>query len=320
MYYLRNLRVQLQDRRNRLYKIRYEHYETELRFLLGFLDGNPYLHSLLGAIESSTSVDFEEWLAKMSASRGLRFPKSEVGRAKVCLEILRQCAYDDSERQAIEWGMRFSHENHYQNIVNDLTEAVVDPLLNYLHDRIDEASSVLYLVERFKFKAEWFRREELHQLYRAKTSVGEKQLDQALRESLFDGGVDYPFSQPASPSGKADIVASLGSVDPLVLEVKIFDPEQGRDKGHVRQGFHQVLRYANDYNEGLGYLVVFDCSNRHLVFSPSDGAEMESPPRVEHAGKTFYLIVIDVGIGREPASKESPAGRVEIRYEDLLGD
>ncbi len=320
MRYLLNLRVQLQDRRNRLYKIKYEHYETELRFLLEFLDSNPYLRSLLAMIESSDAVEFDQWITDISTSRGLRFPKSEVGRAKVCLEILKQCAYDDSERQALNWGGKFSHENRFQDILSDLTEAVVDPLLNFLHDHLDEAGNVLYLVERFKFRTEWFRREELYQLYRADTSIGEKQLDHTLRESLFDGGVDYPFSQPASPSGKADIVASLGSADPIVLEVKIFDPDRGKGRSHIRQGFHQVLRYANDYNEGLGYLVVFNCSNRHLVFTPPDGAELESPSRLEHAGKTFYLIAIDIGVERESASKESPSSRVEIRYEELVGD
>ncbi len=109
-------------------------------------------------------------------------------------------------------------------MLRDLAEAVVDPLVNFLHDQIDDGGNVLYLIERFKLKSEWFRRKELYTLYTGHTSVGEASLDQELRASLFEGGVDYPFSQPSSPSGEADIVALLGSDDPLVLEVKVFDP------------------------------------------------------------------------------------------------
>ena len=106
----------------------------------------------------------------------------------------------------------------------------------FLHDRIDDGGNVLFLIERFKLKTEWFRRKELYLLYQEDTSVGEASLDQELRASLFDGGIDYPFSQPSSPSGKADIIALLDSDDPLVLEVKVFDPwpQQGQEPPATR--------------------------------------------------------------------------------------
>ena len=134
----------------------------------------------------------------------------------------------------------------------------MDPLVNFLHDQIDDAGNVLYLIERFKLRAEWFKRDELYNLYQAHTSVGETGLDRELRAGLFEGGIDYPFSQPLSPSGKADVVVLLGSDDPLVLEVKVFDPERGKGNRQLQQGFHQVLRYADDYNQSLGYLVIFN--------------------------------------------------------------
>ena len=35
---------------------------------------------------------------------------------------------------------------------DDLTAAVVDPVVNFLHDQIDDGGNVLYLIERFKLK------------------------------------------------------------------------------------------------------------------------------------------------------------------------
>ena len=55
MVYLHNLRVRLQERRNRLYRTGYQTYDAELRYLLEFLDNNPLTRSLLTEIKESPS-------------------------------------------------------------------------------------------------------------------------------------------------------------------------------------------------------------------------------------------------------------------------
>lgn len=320
MFYLRNLRVRLQERKNRLYKTNYRTYDNELRFLMKFLNENPYTRCLLDVLDVRTAVDFEEWVTEQSTLVYAQFPKSEEGRAKVCYGILKQCSDDENRDGCLGWAMSFSSEREYDSILRDFTEAVVDPLVNFLHDQIDDEGNVLYLIERFKLSAEWFRRKELYRIYREDTSVGEASLDQELRASLFEGGVDYPFSQPSSPSGEADIVALLGSGDPLVLEVKVFDPTLSKDKSHLRQGFHQVLRYANDYNESLGYLVIFNCSDRQLVISSEEASEAEFPTRITYGGRTFFVIPIDIHPDTVSASKEKPASRQTILYKELIGE
>ncbi len=249
--------------------------------------------------------------------REVQFPQHEEGRAKVCYGILRRCVCGEHGDNTLGWSRYFSSENNFSAMLRDYTEAVVDPLMNFLHDRIDDGGNVLYLIERFKLKAEWFRRKELYALYKGDTSVGEASLDQELRANLFEGGIDYPFSQPSSPSGKADIVALLGSDDPLVLEVKVFDPELSKGTSHLRQGFHQVLRYAGDYNQSLGYLVIFNCSDKQLAISPEEPSEAEFPPRITYGGRTFFVIPIDVHPGTASASKEKPSSRLVIGYKDL---
>ena len=287
--------------------------------MLQFLDDNHYTRSLLAMLDISMAVDFEQWIAEQTNRYYVQFPQSEEGRAKVCYGILKQCASEESFDVWKLWCRRFSREDEYDTMFRDFTEAVVDPFANFLHDRIDDGGNVLYLIERFKLKAEWFRRNELYHLYREDTSVGEASLDLELRASLFEGGVDYPFSQPSSPSGKADIVALLGSDDPLVLEVKVFDPQQSKDKSHLRQGFHQVSRYADDYNQSLGYLVIFNCSDRQLVISSEEASESEFPPRILHGGKTFFAVPIDIHPDTVSASKEKPASRLIIGYRELIG-
>ena len=320
MFYLHNLRVRLQERRNRLYKTGYRTFPAELCYMLQFLDDNPYTRSLLTAVDKSPSVDFEQWTTEQIHPREVQFPESEEGRAKVCYGILKLCASNEDGRELLRWAGAFSSETKFDPMLRDFTEGVVDPLINFLHDQIDDGGNVLHLIERFKLKAEWFRREELYNLYENNTSVGERTLDRELRAGLFEGGVDYPFSQPSSPSGEADIVALLGSDDPLVLEVKVFDPERSKGKSNLRQGFHQVVSYANDYNESLGYLVIFNCSDRKLVISPDEASEPEVPPRFTYGGKTFFVVSIDIHPDTVSASKEKPASRVTVSYRELVGE
>ena len=320
MFYLRDLRVRLQERRNRLYRNRNQTYDAELRYLFEFLDNNPLTRALLTEIEESPSVDFEQWVSQHSDYRAVNFPESELGRAKVCYGILKQCAADQDGKRWTHWLYLFTTARDYDSKLHEYTEAIVDPLVNFLHDQIDDGGNVLYLLERFKLKAEWFRRKELFSLYQENTSVGERSLDRELRASLFEGGVDYPFSQPSSPSGEADIVALLGSDDPLVLEAKVFDPESSKGKGNLRQGFHQVVSYANDYNESLGYLVIFNCSDRKLVFSPDDTSEPEVVPRITYGGKTFFIVSIDIHPDTVSASKDRPASRITVSQSELVGE
>ena len=319
MLYLRNLRVQLQERRNRLYKCGRRTYGAELGYLLRFLTDSQHISCLLTELDTSACVDFAQWTKDVFRSRQIEFPDTEEGRAKVCHGILKQISSDETGPVWLRWARLFSSESNADAMLRDITESVVDPLVNFLHDRIDDGGSVLYVIERFKMKVEWFRREELYSLYSGNTSVGEASLDAELRAGLFDGGIDYPFSQPLSPSGRADIVASLNSDDPLVLEVKVFDLDRNKGITHLKQGFHQITRYSQDYNQSVGYLVVFNCSDRQLVITPDQSSEPEFPPRIHYAGKTFFVVPIDIHPDIASASRERPASRVEIDPTDLIG-
>ena len=218
MLHMYNLRVKLQERRNRLHKTAYQQYETELRLFLEFLEHNPHLNALVVTLEHSETVEFEKWKEE-AGRRSMSFPASETGRAKLCYFILKECPADPESNTALNWANRFSTERQFDDMLGDFNETVLDALWHFLDDRIDEAGDVLYLLERFKLKSEWFHQVVLWEMYCDDTSSGEKNLDRVLREALFDGGIDFPFSEPTSPSGKADIVALGSTQDPLVLDV-----------------------------------------------------------------------------------------------------
>ena len=321
MFYLQDLRVRLQERKNRLHRTGHRSYHEELQYFFQFLDENSYIHSLLTVLDENSSVDFDEWEAQIEDWwRRPSFPETEEGRAKICHQILRKCNAATTPLDWQKWIQTFSGKSGFDDQVRDLNEALVDPFVNFLHDRIDDAGNVLFVIQRYKFQVEWFKRNELYHLYKNNTSVGEANLDQHLRAALFEGGIDYPFSQPSSPSGEADVVALLGSNDPLVLEVKVFDPERGKNIGHLRQGFHQVLRYSNDYSQNLGYLVIFNCSGQQLVIGAGESSEQSFPARINYGGKTFFVISIDAHPETPSASRERPGTRRDISHEQLIAN
>ena len=87
----------------------------------------------------------------------------------------------------------------------------------------------------------------------------------------------------------------------------------------MRQGFHQVLRYAADYNQSLGYLVIFNCSDKRLAISSRDGSEEETPTRISYGGKTIFVVTIDVNPDTPTASVENPSNRVSVYVGELIG-
>ena len=81
--------------------------------------------------------------------------------------------------------------------------------------------ALLYLIIKAKAYSEWYKKEELFNVYNSDTPRGEYNLDKKLREFLFESGIDYPYSTPRSPEGEADIIAVIKE-RPIPLELKIF--------------------------------------------------------------------------------------------------
>jgi hypothetical protein len=159
-----------------------------------------------------------------------------------------------------------------------------------IDQHIEEYSSVIYILEKFKLWAQWFERERLYNLYNENISKGKAVLERILRQFLFDNGIEYPFSTPASTFGRADIIASLHTSDPVIVEVKVFDG-LSRGRSHIRQGLRQVHDYMTDYNKNIGYLVIFDVCDKDLQFKLTNP---DKPPRIHLNNKTIFLIVVDI--------------------------
>ncbi|MGW3926738.1 hypothetical protein ACWECC_01345 [Streptomyces microflavus] len=315
MRYERDLQVKLQERYRRLYKADYRVYDREIKYFHDFIQQSPALRAIAERIANSLpDLDPDQWIAENFTRRGrYDWPDSELGRAKVTWRFITRWAGDDDPSNHATY---FSNDSNFNVIFRAMTEKAVEPFVEYLQTQIGSASEVLYMLERFTRRLEAFDQVELHEWYEKNTTHGEAHYDRYLRRFLFDQGIDYPFSQPKSASGEADVVSGLEGDDPLVCEVKLYDPNRSYGVPYVAKGFQQAISYAHDYGKNVAYLVTFNLTDHGLQL-PTDEDTKPWPPRLYVEGVTVYMVTVHAK-PRLSASKRGKSSPRVVRREELV--
>ena len=251
-----------------------------LREFKRFCDDTPALAQLVHELPSITydfGVDFRD-------IRG-QWPRGTESYA-IRWDAIKQMVDGGPDKVDEAW-LQLSRHTQYEGL-RKITEIFVIPISHFLVDHLASSSAMLYALLRYKRWAEWFKTDHLRERYRANESSGESVLDENLRRFLFESGIDYPFSQPASPGGRVDIVARLETDDPLVLEVKVWDSTKGYKENRVRDGLRQVMEYASKYGKDRGYIVVFNLDEQPLAFI-GQISKGEWPPCIETGAEPISL-------------------------------
>nr|WP_290224143.1 hypothetical protein [Trichocoleus desertorum] len=324
--YIHNLKARLHEWRDRLYNTDASQLKRNLSFFLSKLREQPILNSIL--IELDAEADLLEQHPKERIRSALQQSLmswlfgdddvSETQRAIYHYNLLKIVDEDNHGNFHIDPSYELPRDGASRSAV--FVQKYVDPLVHYLSDQLEETSSVLYLLEKYKKRSEWFLRREIREVYEADSSSSEKVLDQDLRKFLFDQGIDYPFSQPASPDGKADVVGLLHTPDPLVLEVKIVDSSKNYYKDRIIEGFQQIVSYADNYNKPIGYLLVFNMNASEVEIVTSQNSN-QWPIRISFAGKTYFIIIVNLPpLDTESASKRGRVQKVSVTEEELTAE
>ncbi len=311
------LQVQLQERYRRLYKSEWTTFEVNVRFFLQWIDRVAALRSIVDSLRKShPDLDPTEWWGEVQKRRAYETPETEEARAKLVLHALHDIAFTEGvDFTKLVWPL--TRESNYNDSIRQFCSQWVEPVVEYLQERLGAESDMLYLLERYRRRLAWFERDRLYELYQADTSKGEAVYDRDLRMFLFEQGVDYPFSQPEGPSGKADVIALVDSDDPLTCEVKLFDGDR-YGVSYLAKGVGQAVRYAEDYGKTAAHLVMFNLTG-HALQLPSDDLDAGWPPRIDIAGVTVFLVVVQAA-PRPSASKSGKAKAVEVIRSDLVAD
>jgi hypothetical protein len=286
------------------------HYHDRLREFVEYCERTAPLATVLAELPEAhfdSAVDWREWEE--------RWPSGDAGYA-FRWDAIKQAVASGSSDFIV---LRLLLSKYPQESLEKFTSIFVYPVFDHLVHQIEDSTGMLYTLLRYKRWAEWFEADKLREIYKA---FGEAGLDRNLRRFLFESGVDYPYSEPHSPGGRADIVAELHTDDPLVLEIKVWDSDKRYREDRVRDGLRQVIDYADKYGKDRGYVAVFNLDREPLAFV-SDPGTQDWPSRLEHGGKTYYFIPIEIAEQAEPVSQRArgkPVEVNEVRLAELWAD
>jgi hypothetical protein len=206
----------------------------------------------------------------------------------------------------------YSCSNNHDEAVAVFINEFVNPLFQYIEERLQDSANILSILIRYKRRCEWFYREQLYKMCKA---GGEKLLVKNLYEYLFDQGVEFNI-EPWSVSGEADIVASQSGDEKFIADAKIFNPEESKGKTYLACGFNQVYTYTNDYNQPFGYIVIYKTCDEDLDLQLS--GQTLTVPFVEYNNKLIHLITIDIFPHTTSASKRGKLKKTRITKDDLI--
>src|ERR1043166_566390 len=309
--YLQNLRYKLQRRIRRLTAAsESQTLYFRLKEFWAFFDSQPVLAALAAELVAkrpycSASVD-------RIFARELLFGETELESAAIGYGVLRR--YVTAPNPNTYLSLIDPNSGKFAEALEQFRTLYLEPFYEYVDEHLDDRSFVLQNLLRYKHACEWFRRDRLHRIWRENTQRGEHLLAFDLYEYLHEREIDFHI-EPWSASGEADMVSLQQSNDPLIADAKIFNPEAGKPKSYILRGFHQLYQYTCDYNQPIGYLVVFNVSQTPLRFAFESGAE--SVPRVTLNYKTIFAIDIDLFPHAEPASRRKLGEVVIITQADL---
>lgn len=207
--------------------------------------------------------------------------------------------------------LKGDHEIKVRNTLNFF----IDPIFNFINLKLIDSDNLLNLLTKYKKKKEWFNRTQFYKKYNDEGRE-EEFVDLDLREFLFDNGIEYPFSTVKSPSGRADIIANIDSLDPIVIEVKILDKVKNYYKGRIIEGITQAYNYVTDYQKNRGFLIVFNAnSNDQKIIFDSDDSY---PSKLIIGAISIFVIIININPEGKTASEQGKISSVQISKEEVM--
>ncbi len=285
----------------------------ELIRFFEFFDSIPIFRAGAAALLAKYPKMEEELEGAMKQRAAELDGSTEGESAAIGLIVLRKVAIPGNGR--IPFSQYVLISGSVAKAVDRFREKYLNPFYEFIDEQIEDRNVVLAELIRFKHLAEWFRRDQLWDRLKDDPGSGEKRLAFTVYEFLFEQGIDFHI-EPASASGEADMVSAQHSPTPLVADVKIFDPASSRGGPYIKRGFHQVYTYLQDFNQPIGFLVVFKASAKRLDVTLAK-TPVDEVPYLTLGDKTIFLIQIDIFPHEDSASKR-PIPEIEVISEAEL--
>lgn len=306
-HYLQKQRFLLQKRVRRLNSCGHQLFHSTFVQFWNYVCEHPIFFGVIAKLDAEAPSHHEEIESLIKTRSGIPVFERDGSSRDFTFRLLQYCAaqpIDGTRGPEAAVGHAIGHAREFDVALNAFRENYLEPFYEFLDEALDNQAAVLSLLLKYKKKVEWFERKQVSEL----ATRGERVLAEHLYAYLFDQGLDFHI-EPQSASGEADLVASE-----LVLDAKVFDGDR-RSVTYVKHGINQLLTYTRDFHQTVGYLVIYrTCpADLHFSFERADSLV----PFVSIAGKTLYLMVIDICDYGVSASKRGTLKAYQLEEQDL---
>ena len=254
--YLRDLRYKLQKRVRRLNASTPPYFIDDLKRFWRFFDSIPTLRGIADELEGRYPNVHGDVNVIFGPSGSHCSGETDEENAAIGHGVLRRLQYKtDSSYLSVGPVQAGKHTD----MLDEIRTLYLVPFYDYVDEHLDDWSFVVATLIRYKHSGEWFRRDNLHQLWTSDSRKGEELLVYDLYEYLYDKGIEFHI-EPSSASGEPDAVSAQSRPESFIIEAKVFDPQRNHGSVNIKNGFRQAYRYICDHNEAAGYLVIFNTS------------------------------------------------------------
>ena len=215
-----NLRTDLQEWKNRIYRAPYAQFSNQLKYLIDNLDKNIQIQGLIkeACIKHPYSNEQLEHITEQRQMGSEMVFDNETHQTAFCYQLVKYLIQELGNYNL--HNLMMFQGRDFDATKGKIIEDCLSPIIYYLHDRLDKSNSTIYLLEKYKKRTEWFTKKLLHQQDSSATRNYEQIFEDDLRLFLFDQGIDYPFSTPLSASGRVDIIGEIETDEDMINRIK----------------------------------------------------------------------------------------------------
>lgn len=290
-----DLRAKIIELKNRLYNASKDQFSHQLQFFFLEIDSNlQYKRIINEVIEKFEYSDekLNQLIGDGNYGESAVFVSKE-DKASFSYQFLKYFI-----NQTINFKLHtldIFKGNPKQESHTRILELYISPIINHVNDSLDESSTILYLLEKYKKKTEWFTAKELQAKYNEIDDGFETLFEDDLRHFLFEQDINLPFNTATSALENVKPRGEIEPIEPIVAQIVICDKSKNYEREALKTGFSEIVKYADEFDKNYGFLVVFNM-NSFDISSNQEQNGFVIKPIVEYKEKTYYFVVVNISI------------------------
>jgi hypothetical protein len=310
--YIQIIRYKLQKKVKRLNTTSSSIFHYENKKFLNFINSTEIIYNIVSILEVKWQGLKDDISNLMENKIQLAFDNEEENAAAGYL-LIKACSESQDVMKEIRIGISYG-KSQYSESMELFRELFIEPLYEYIDEHLDDSRNLLSFLLHYKRSVEWFKKDKIFTVYNEHTQIGETILANNLYEYLYDQGINF-YIEPKIETGRIDLISDQVGDERLLIDAKIYDPDNSRGNTYLAKGFNQIITYLHEYNESIGYLVIFQTGGKNLNL---DFREKENKiPFIQFNNKIVFFIHIDIR-KLESASRRGVNETIILNEEEFI--